>query len=228
MEQTPAANEPETPATPSPAVTEPRLPRITPSAPKSAATPRTEQPAASGPAPESSTTRTASAPEPPPPEPSPETEGGVIDGSTAGRRLANAYRKGSSSATGAYGGTRFQPRRAELRFAVNERAAVQRLLRIAEVEATYHQENGAYGTPEQLLQWRESEVRALGLQGRPWATFQGYRFQVELPRKDFFVVFAVPLQYGQTGAISFYIDREGVVRGADKSGAPAAASDPPY
>ncbi len=185
--------------------------------------------------PSRTTTRPVAPPQPPPqsetappPEPSPEPEAPVIDGSAAGRRVASAYRKGGSTGSGAYGGARFQPRRAELRFAVNERAAVQRLLRIAELESTYHQEHGAYATPEQLLQWKEAEVRGLGLQGRPWATFQGYRFRLELPRKDFFAAFAVPLQHGETGAVSFYVDAEGVVRGADKSGAPAAASDPPY
>jgi len=217
------APSPETSATTTPAVIESR-----PSPPNEPS--RTERPA-SPPAPQGSTTRPAAPPQSeaaPPPEPSPEPEAPVIDGSAAGRRVASAYRKGGSTGSGAYGGARFQPRRAELRFAANERAAVQRLLRIAELESTYHQEHGAYATPEQLLQWKEAEARALGLQGKPWATFQGYRFRLELPRKDFFAAFAVPLQYGETGAVSFYVDPEGVVRGADKSGAPAAASDPPY
>jgi hypothetical protein len=36
-----------------------------------------------------------------------------------------------------------------------------------------------------------------------------------------------PQQYGVTGRRSFYIDQTGVLRGADKNGAPADASDPP-
>jgi serine/threonine-protein kinase len=166
---------------------------------------------------------------PPPPE---TTEGmeeePVIDGSDAGRRLADAYRKGGSTAPRAYGGGRFQPRAEVLRFAANERGAVQRLLKIAELQALYQKEHGAFGTADQLLQWRAAEARALGLHGRPWATLQGYRFRLELPRQDFFAAFAVPVQYGSTGRVSLYIDSEGVVRGADKSGAPAAATDPPH
>lgn len=38
---------------------------------------------------------------------------------------------------------------------------------------------------------------------------------------------AVPINYGVTGIRSFYVDENGVIRGADKNGAPANADDPP-
>lgn len=42
-----------------------------------------------------------------------------------------------------------------------------------------------------------------------------------------FEAIAIPLRYNQTGKRSFYIATDGVIRGADRNGAPATADDPP-
>lgn len=42
-----------------------------------------------------------------------------------------------------------------------------------------------------------------------------------------FKISAVPANYGASGIRSFYVDANGIVRGADKNGAPADENDPP-
>ena len=42
-----------------------------------------------------------------------------------------------------------------------------------------------------------------------------------------FSVIVVPQNYGRTGIRSFYIDENGILRGADKQGQPADETDPP-
>jgi hypothetical protein len=66
----------------------------------------------------------------------------------------------------------------------------------------------------------------------------GYRFryvivpaaggadQSERDKSAGFALAATPIQYGQAGRRSFYLDSEGVLRGADKQGEVATSSDP--
>ena len=48
----------------------------------------------------------------------------------------------------------------------------------------------------------------------------GYRFDVTVSG-DKFEVTAVPLEYGKTGKLSFFIDNTYVIRGGDRNGAAA-------
>jgi hypothetical protein len=54
----------------------------------------------------------------------------------------------------------------------------------------------------------------------------GYRFELTVSG-DKFEASAVPLEYGKSGNLSFFIDNTRVLRGGDRSGASATTSDPP-
>jgi hypothetical protein len=86
--------------------------------------------------------------------------------------------------------------------------------------------NGNYGTLHQLSTASVFYVPFIG------NVFEGYVYGLSLtpaspgvaPR---FAFTLTPQQYGVTGVRSFFIDETGVLRGADKNGAPADANDPP-
>lgn len=86
--------------------------------------------------------------------------------------------------------------------------------------------NGNYATLSQLAS-REGVDPRLGL-----GVLRGYLFMVttvsasgEIPAE--FQIYATPLTYGTTGRISYYVDKTGVIRGADHQGGPAGPNDPP-
>ncbi len=54
----------------------------------------------------------------------------------------------------------------------------------------------------------------------------GYRVDL-VTMGEKFEASAVPLQYGKTGKLSFFIDETGILRGSDHGGAPATAADDP-
>jgi hypothetical protein len=54
----------------------------------------------------------------------------------------------------------------------------------------------------------------------------GYRIDVTVSGEKFTAI-AVPLEYGASGTISYFIDETGNLRGGDHGGGPASASDPP-
>lgn len=58
----------------------------------------------------------------------------------------------------------------------------------------------------------------------------GYQFSLAInpPGSQFsaFQIWAIPHYYGKGGRRSFYLDTSGVIRGADRSGAPATGADP--
>jgi len=54
----------------------------------------------------------------------------------------------------------------------------------------------------------------------------GYKFDLRLTAEGFEVT-AVPVEYGKSGKMSFFMDQTGMIRGGDHSGAPASASDEP-
>jgi hypothetical protein len=103
--------------------------------------------------------------------------------------------------------------------AANEIAAMARLRAIAMAETHYQIESsGKYGTLDQLIK--------KGLVNDPsQGKLTGYKFDVEVTA-DGFRATAAPERFGVTGKRSFYIDERNVMRGADKGGARADASDP--
>jgi hypothetical protein len=103
--------------------------------------------------------------------------------------------------------------------AANEIAAMARLRAIAMAEMHYQVESsGRYGSLEELIQ--------KGLVNDPThGKLTRYRFDVQV-RGNGFQATASPEKFGVTGERSFYIDERNVMRGADKRGAQATASDP--
>ena len=101
----------------------------------------------------------------------------------------------------------------------NERTAIGLMYEIARVEDEYKkkQGGGSCGTLEDLF--------AAELISKESVERSGYRFEVTVSG-DKFEVSAVPLEYGQSGRVSLFLDFTRVLRGGDKNGAPASASDP--
>ena len=101
----------------------------------------------------------------------------------------------------------------------NERMAIGMLYTIVVAEEEYKSKNvAAYGTLEELL--------AANMVPKDSIERSGYRFEVTVSG-DKFEVSATPLEYGKTGRLSLFLDQNRVLRGGDKSGVSASASDPP-
>ena len=102
---------------------------------------------------------------------------------------------------------------------VNERAAMGMLYHIASAERRYKDEkgNGSYGTLEQLI--------AEGIIRKEMLELSGYKLELTAT-SDTFQLSAVPLEYGKTGNMSYFIDHTLMLRGGDRNGAPATSSDP--
>jgi hypothetical protein len=101
----------------------------------------------------------------------------------------------------------------------NERVAIGMMYTIAGVENEYKRKNGgAFGTIEQLIE--------ADLVSKSSIEESGYRFDLTVSG-DKFEVSAVPQEYGKSGKLSFFLDNTHVMRGGDKNGASASASDPP-
>jgi hypothetical protein len=103
---------------------------------------------------------------------------------------------------------------------MNEMMAMSDLRTIMSVEDTYQATagNGQFGTGEQLLEQQ--------LVAKDIFTKSGYQIAVTVSGDQFYAV-ATPREYGQTGKRSFYIDKSGVLRGADHGGGPATIADKP-
>jgi len=101
----------------------------------------------------------------------------------------------------------------------NERMAMGLVYTIAWAEDEYKNAkgHGNYGTLEQL-----SEA---GLLQKDTLGNSGYKFDLTISG-DKFEVTALPAEYGKSGTLSLFIDQTRVLRGADRSGASANASDP--
>ena len=78
--------------------------------------------------------------------------------------------------------------------------------------------NGSFGTLEQLVEAEMIPEEMLKL--------SGYKLDLTVTG-DKFEVTAVPLEYGKSGTMSFFIDQTFALRGGDKNGATATSSDPP-
>lgn len=100
------------------------------------------------------------------------------------------------------------------------------VIQAAEVKYIAKTGAGAYGTLDQL------EKAGLINKSQSLATQHGYLLEVKIgPNKSgspqTFSISAVPQTFGLTGRNSFFLDQTGIVRGADKEGGPADATDPP-
>jgi hypothetical protein len=101
----------------------------------------------------------------------------------------------------------------------NEGTAIGLMYMIASLQEQYkiHKGSGSYGTLEQLI--------AADLIPKEMVERSGYKFEITLTG-DKFEVYAVPVEYGKTGTMSYFIDQTRVLRGADRAGASATSSDP--
>jgi hypothetical protein len=101
-----------------------------------------------------------------------------------------------------------------------ERMAIGAMYTIVSAEEQYRTSKGggSYGTLEQLISEK--------LVPKDMIENSGYRIELTVTG-DKFEVSAAPVEYGKTGKMSYYLDNTGVLRGADRSGASATASDPP-
>jgi len=101
----------------------------------------------------------------------------------------------------------------------NERTAIGMMYRIVAAEEEYQRKNaGAYGSLEELL--------TTDMLPKADIEKSGYRFELTVSG-DKFEVSATPVEYGKSGRLSLFLDQNRVLRGGDKSGASASASDPP-
>jgi len=102
----------------------------------------------------------------------------------------------------------------------NERMALGLMYTIAYAQEQYktNKGSGSFGTLEQLI--------AADMVSKEMIERSGYKFELNISG-DTFEVSAVPLEYGKTGSISYFIDSTRVLRGGDRNGASATSSDPP-
>ncbi|OLE52940.1 MAG: hypothetical protein AUG51_15500 [Acidobacteria bacterium 13_1_20CM_3_53_8] len=111
------------------------------------------------------------------------------------------------------------------RRAANEGSALSALRTIQSAEEVYQSTvgDGRYASMEELV--RANLVSPEMLRGQK----NGYRFVVRSNDMHFEAV-ATPITYGVTGTgkRSFYVSEDGVIRGGDRVGMEATASDPPY
>jgi hypothetical protein len=90
---------------------------------------------------------------------------------------------------------------------------------LASAEAAFKtQENTGYGTVDQLV--------SAGLLSKDMLDKYGYRIEVSAS-PDKFEITAVPIEYGTTGKLSFFIDESQVLRGGDHGGGAATVNDQP-
>ena len=102
----------------------------------------------------------------------------------------------------------------------NESIARSVLRTVSSAEATFQttKGDGRYGTLDDLI----SE----GLLSKELAHQYGYKIEVAAVSNKFEAT-AVPLEYGKTGRLSFFIDETGVLRGGDHGGGAATVADKP-
>ncbi len=104
------------------------------------------------------------------------------------------------------------------RLQANEAMAQSALRSVYGGEMTYRAIDAHYGSIEELL--KESFITKEVLENH------GYRIELNVT-KDRFEAFAVPLEYGKTGKLSFFIDESGVLRAGDHAGGTATLADSP-
>ena len=104
--------------------------------------------------------------------------------------------------------------------ATNEAITKSALRMIANAEAAFQADKGkgSFGSLEQLMD--------VGLVHKDLLEKYGYKIELTVTGTKF-EVSAVPVEYGKTGMMSFFIDESGVLRGGDRGGAPASLADKP-
>lgn len=102
----------------------------------------------------------------------------------------------------------------------NEAIAQSALRMVVSAEATYQATKGRgnYATLDQLLEQ--------GLVPKDFLEKHGYKIDLTVVGSKF-EASAVPLEYGKTGRMSFFIDESGQLRGADHGGGAATVADKP-
>ena len=104
--------------------------------------------------------------------------------------------------------------------AANESFAQGRLRTIASAENTFRATNkdGSYGSIDQLV--------SAGLVSKELFEPSGYRIELNALGSRFEAT-AVPVEYGKTGKLSFFMDESNILRGGDHGGGPATIADKP-
>jgi len=102
----------------------------------------------------------------------------------------------------------------------NEAAVKSQLRTLVAAEATYAATtgDGHYGTIDEL-------IKAGLISKEPIERF-GYEIDLTVSANKFQAT-AVPMEYGKSGTLSYFVDESAVVRGGDHGGGPATLSDPP-
>jgi hypothetical protein len=102
----------------------------------------------------------------------------------------------------------------------NERSAIGIIWMIASAESQFRsgRGSGSYGSLDQLI--------AEGMVSKESIENSGYRFEV-IASGPKFQVSAVPIEYGKTGKLSFFIDESIIARAGDHGGAAASVADGP-
>ena len=104
--------------------------------------------------------------------------------------------------------------------ASNEAVARSIVQTVAGAEATFKstEGNNGYGSVDQLV--------SAGLLSKDTLERYGYKIEVTASG-DKFEITAVPLEYGKTGKLSFFIDESQILRGGDHGGGAATVADQP-
>ena len=102
----------------------------------------------------------------------------------------------------------------------NEAVAKSSLRTIAVAEATYQatEGDGRFGSLDELL--------AMKLISKDMLQKHGYRIELTVSGKGFEAI-AVPVVYGESGRLSYFIDETSVLRGGDHGGGAATVADQP-
>jgi hypothetical protein len=102
----------------------------------------------------------------------------------------------------------------------NEAVAQGVVRSVAYAEATFKSTEGndGYGSSDQLV--------SAGLLSKEMLEKYGYRIEVNASA-DKFEVTAVPIEYGKTGKLSYFIDQSQILRAGDHGGGAATLSDQP-
>ena len=102
----------------------------------------------------------------------------------------------------------------------NEAVARSVVRNVANAEAAFKatEGNNGYGTLDQLV--------SAGLLSKEMLEKYGYKIEVSVSA-DKFQITAIPLEYGTTGKLSFFIDESQILRSGDHGGGAATASDQP-
>jgi hypothetical protein len=102
--------------------------------------------------------------------------------------------------------------------ASNESVARSVLSTVSSAEATFRATEDKYGTLDQLVE--------AGLLSKDMTEKYGYRFQVTASKEKFEIT-AIPIEYGVTGKLSYFVDESRVLRGGDHGGGAATVADQP-